>query len=114
VTTGQETAEQTPQRGRPFETRDFYLACFLRCVGYELLGRTRDDASGEAPKMVRAAWDKLEAEFTITAYDMAVQARKLIAADRRAEAGPMLTGYMQRNLDKVLATLETLMVEIGS
>ncbi len=20
-----------------FETRDFYLACFLRCVGYELL-----------------------------------------------------------------------------
>ncbi len=21
-----------------FETRDFYLACFLRCVGYELLG----------------------------------------------------------------------------
>jgi hypothetical protein len=21
----------------PFETRDFYLACFLRCAGYELL-----------------------------------------------------------------------------
>ena len=21
----------------PFETRDFYLACFLRCTGYELL-----------------------------------------------------------------------------
>jgi hypothetical protein len=21
-----------------FETRDFYLACFLRCAGYELLG----------------------------------------------------------------------------
>ena len=21
-----------------FETRDFYLACFLRCTGYELLG----------------------------------------------------------------------------
>jgi hypothetical protein len=25
-----------------FETRDFYLACFLRCVGYELLN-LRDD-----------------------------------------------------------------------
>jgi hypothetical protein len=37
VTTGQETAGQTPQRGRPFETRDFYLACFLRCTGYALL-----------------------------------------------------------------------------
>ncbi len=21
----------------PYETRDFYLACFLRCLGYELL-----------------------------------------------------------------------------
>ena len=26
---------QTGQRA--FETRDFYLACFLRCAGYELL-----------------------------------------------------------------------------
>ena len=24
-------------RGHSFETRDFYLACFLRCAGYELL-----------------------------------------------------------------------------
>lgn len=23
---------------RSFETRDFYLACFLRCMGYELTG----------------------------------------------------------------------------
>lgn len=23
--------------GERFETRDFYLACFLRCTGYELL-----------------------------------------------------------------------------
>jgi Domain of unknown function (DUF5659) len=26
-----------------FETRDFYLACFLRCTGYELL-KLRDEA----------------------------------------------------------------------
>ena len=27
--------EKAPQAA--FETRDFYLACFLRCTGYELL-----------------------------------------------------------------------------
>jgi hypothetical protein len=27
-----------------FETRDFYLACFLRCAGYRLLG-LRDEGS---------------------------------------------------------------------
>ncbi len=37
MTTVQETARQMPQRSRPFETRDFYLACFLRCTGYALL-----------------------------------------------------------------------------
>jgi hypothetical protein len=26
-----------PAEQRNFETRDFYLACFLRCAGYELL-----------------------------------------------------------------------------
>jgi Domain of unknown function (DUF5659) len=30
-----------------FETRDFYLACFLRCVGYELI-----DLRAEGPKKV--------------------------------------------------------------
>ena len=28
---------QAALREREFETRDFYLACFLRCTGYELL-----------------------------------------------------------------------------
>ena len=28
---------QATAGGRAFETRDFYLACFLRCTGYELL-----------------------------------------------------------------------------
>jgi hypothetical protein len=35
-----------PQRGgaklNVFETADFYLACFLRCVGYDLLDVKRD------------------------------------------------------------------------
>ena len=31
----------TPVRSQSFESRDFYLACYLSCVGYELveLGR---------------------------------------------------------------------------
>ncbi len=42
MSTEQVTAKQSePVSGccpsAAFETRDFYLACFLRCVGYELL-----------------------------------------------------------------------------
>jgi Domain of unknown function (DUF5659) len=32
----------TPAGGISFETRDFYLACFLRCTGYELLDLRAD------------------------------------------------------------------------
>ena len=32
---GQDTIQAAIEN--PFETRDFYLACFLRCTGYELL-----------------------------------------------------------------------------
>ncbi len=35
---------RTPSVSRPglYETSDFYLACFLRCSGYELAGMRRD------------------------------------------------------------------------
>jgi hypothetical protein len=36
VSTGQEKAGAVA-RGSSFETRDFYLACFLRCTGYDLV-----------------------------------------------------------------------------
>jgi len=41
VTTAQDNANEALSRGGNsradmFETRDFYLACFLRCAGYEL------------------------------------------------------------------------------
>jgi Domain of unknown function (DUF5659) len=41
VTTAQDNANEASSRGGNsradmFETRDFYLACFLRCAGYEL------------------------------------------------------------------------------
>ena len=37
MTTGQETNRAGPANMEAFETRDFYLACFLRCSGYALL-----------------------------------------------------------------------------
>ena len=38
MTTGQNTSRAVPANTEAFETRDFYLACFLRCTGYALLG----------------------------------------------------------------------------
>jgi hypothetical protein len=37
VSPGQATARRAKHADDSFETRDFYLACFLRCAGYELL-----------------------------------------------------------------------------
>ncbi len=36
MSTGQKNID-TEGEERAFETRDFYLACFLRCTGYDLL-----------------------------------------------------------------------------
>ncbi len=36
MSTGQKSADIVGEE-RVFETRDFYLACFLRCTGYDLL-----------------------------------------------------------------------------
>ena len=35
-------ASSSPQSAKEFETSDFYLASFLRCSGYELLGPRRE------------------------------------------------------------------------
>jgi hypothetical protein len=37
VSTGRAIARHSENAQCGFETRDFYLACFLRCAGYELL-----------------------------------------------------------------------------
>ena len=37
MTTGQVTKQTTVADVNAFETRDFYLACFLRCTGYALI-----------------------------------------------------------------------------
>jgi hypothetical protein len=37
VSTAQTKTRAATASGIAFETRDFYLACFLRCSGYELV-----------------------------------------------------------------------------
>jgi hypothetical protein len=37
VSTERSIMQRTEKALAAFETRDFYLACFLRCVGYDLL-----------------------------------------------------------------------------
>jgi hypothetical protein len=37
VSTERKTGNEPEQADAGFETRDFYLACFLRCAGYELV-----------------------------------------------------------------------------
>jgi Domain of unknown function (DUF5659) len=37
VSTGRAIRHPVESGQKSFETRDFYLACFLRCAGYELL-----------------------------------------------------------------------------
>ena len=37
MTTGQVTEQMPSADINAFETRDFYLACFLRCTGYALI-----------------------------------------------------------------------------
>jgi hypothetical protein len=41
-----------PAGGVTFETRDFYLACFLRCCGYELLDLCPDGRRPESRRKV--------------------------------------------------------------
>ena len=42
MSTGHSNVNAATAGGISFETRDFYLACFLRCTGYELLDLRAD------------------------------------------------------------------------
>jgi hypothetical protein len=46
-----------------FETRDFYLACFLRCSGYELL-----DLRSEGPRKVFVFGDRPTRSADVLAF----------------------------------------------
>ena len=45
MSTAQTKTRAATASGIAFETRDFYLACFLRCTGYELI-----DLRAEGPR----------------------------------------------------------------
>ena len=60
MSTGQAIQERTAGESA-FETRDFYLACFLRCAGYELIdlraeGRRKVSSSAIAPRGATTCW----------------------------------------------------------
>ena len=65
--------------GRPkvaFETRDFYLACFLRCTGYELL-----DLRAEGRRKVFVFQDRTTRRDDVIAfYGDAISVRPLAFA----------------------------------
>jgi hypothetical protein len=48
---------------RRYETRDFYLACFLRCNGYELL-----DLRAEGPRKVFVFQDRATRRDDVIAF----------------------------------------------
>lgn len=42
MSTGQAFRDEVQKANGAFETRDFYLACFLKCSGYELIDLRAD------------------------------------------------------------------------
>lgn len=57
--------ETDKRRGHPgaFETRDFYLACFLRCAGYKLI-----DLRAEGRRRVFVFKDRPERRDDVIAF----------------------------------------------
>jgi hypothetical protein len=54
VSTERAIREQPNRADAAFETRDFYLACFLRCTGYELVN-LRDDPPPDIVALLKDA-----------------------------------------------------------
>ena len=68
MSTGQTTVKHSEVEARQrqpaaFETRDFYLACFLRCVGYKLV-----DLRPEGRRRVFVFRDRSERKGDVMAY----------------------------------------------
>jgi hypothetical protein len=57
------SSENAGGRRGAFETRDFYLACFLRCAGYELV-----DLRAEGTRKVFVFWDRPSRRDDVMAY----------------------------------------------
>jgi hypothetical protein len=59
----QENVREASGREGLFETRDFYLACFLRCAGYELL-----DLRAEGRRKVFVFQDRPKRRHDVIAF----------------------------------------------
>jgi Domain of unknown function (DUF5659) len=76
VSTGQTTGQPAIAAPRTYETSDFYLACFLRCSGYELL-----DLRADGPRKVFVFQDRAtRREDVIAFYGDATSVRPLAFA----------------------------------
>lgn len=63
MSTGQRLVESGTRAEVAFETRDFYLACFLRCSGYELQG-----LRAEGPRKVFIFRDRASRRDDVMAF----------------------------------------------
>ena len=63
MSTGQADAKAMIAHDIVFETRDFYLACFLRCAGYDLI-----DLRAEGPRKVFVFRDRPSRRDDVLAY----------------------------------------------
>jgi hypothetical protein len=76
VSTRQTITREAKQAEGTFETRDFYLACFLRCAGYELL-----NLRAEGPRKVFVFQDQAaRRDDVMTFYGDATWVRPLAFA----------------------------------
>lgn len=76
MSTGHMMMDSTGGGQSTFETRDFYLACFLRCAGYELL-----ELRSEGPRKVFVFQDRQSRRDDVMAfYGDAVTVRPLAFA----------------------------------
>jgi hypothetical protein len=63
VSTERRQIAQQGQEATAYETRDFYLACFLRCSGYELQG-----LRAEGPRKVFVFQDRASRRADVMAF----------------------------------------------
>lgn len=59
----EQSEESLEAGGAAFETRDFYLACFLRCTGYELI-----DLRAEGRRKVFVFRDRITRRDDVLAF----------------------------------------------
>ena len=68
-----------------------------------------DQFNSQDVTTIRAIWARFQVELLDTAYRIAADARRLIDAGQDAEASQVLTGYMNRNVDRMLTTLRDML-----